>query len=91
MARVLSFYIRIFADSKNVIGRGFIQPCQSDQHVGGDVPYTPFVAAVLRLFHPKIIGDLLLGQVVIFPQITQSRIVIIHLNTNFHIRLVLTS
>lgn len=67
-----------------------VQLCKTDENVGGNVAETTFIAAVLRLFHAKIVSDLLLRFVVVLTQIFQARIIIVHPCTNFHNHLVLT-
>lgn len=76
--------------SQNVVGRGFVEQSQTDQHIGWNIPQAAFVTAVLGLLHAQIIGNRLLGQIMILAQILQSGVIIIHVHTCFHNCLVLT-
>ena len=68
---------RIIGQAENVISGGMIQPRQADQHIGGDIPQTTLIAAVLGLFHGKIIRNLLLRKIVILSQIAQTGIIVV--------------
>ena len=84
-------FIRLFAvgQIKEIVGRSLIQPCQADKNIGGQVPQTSFISAVLRLFDVEIIGYLLLRKIVVFPKVSQPWIVVVHPATSYN-HLVLT-
>jgi len=61
-----------------------IEERKPNQDIGRHVPQASFIKAVLGLLNVQILRDLLLGQVMIFPQISQSGIIIVHDCTNLH-------
>ena len=54
-----------------------IEAGEADQNVGGNVTQPPLITVILRLLHVQIISDLLLGEVMILPQIAETRIVVV--------------
>ena len=67
-----------------------VKLCQADQYIGGKISKTSFVSVVLGLLHPKIFCYLLLGQIVVFPQISQPWIVVVQSQHLVYNQMVLT-
>ena len=64
-------------EAEKIIGGGMIEAGEADQNVGGNVTQPPLITVILRLLHVQIISDLLLGEVMILPQIAETRIVVV--------------
>lgn len=80
----------VVGQTQDIVCRGLVEFGQTNQNISGDIPQTTFIAAVLGLLHTQVVRYLLLGHVVIFPEVFQTGIVIVHCCANFHNRLVLT-
>lgn len=63
------------APAKDIVRRGVVKVRKANQDIRGQVPIALLIAKILGLFHSQIIGNLFLGQIMIFPQIAQTPVI----------------
>ena len=70
---ILSFlYFGVFTDAKDIVHRNLVKGGQLNQNIRGNVPLTKLVVAVDLLGAVQALGQILLGQIPILPQIPNS-------------------
>lgn len=64
--------------AEQIIDACVVEARESDEHIGGNMMYAAFVFGIARLGHVQMIGQVLLLQIAIFAQISNSRIFHVH-------------
>ena len=60
--------------AKEIIRSCFVEISKFEQNSGGNIVFTGFIFGITGLGHSQHLGNLLLGQIMIFPQIADSTV-----------------